>query len=244
MPADAGQHLLAWDMQQAGVADFSERAVPVALTRILVDAAAASAPQPVVTARRVQLYPSMQGEVPRSRLWLAALRIVADRPLLGVGPGAYRRVYGEYLGMERWDSQVHSNDLLLELAATTGLLGLGAFLATVLMAVGWQVHALRAARSQRGAQAARGPARAGPSLDRDARSLLIGGCLAATAAAFGHGLVDYFLVFVPTAIEFWVILGIGLGIAVGLLGARAQETETGDPTAPATAVAPLGSAHA
>ena len=48
---------------------------------------------------------------------------------------------------------------------------------------------------------------------------MIGG-LAATAAALGHGIVDHFLVFVPMAILFWVPLGMAVGLAATLGGAR------------------------
>ena len=123
--------------------------------------------------------------------------------MLGIGPGGYRMVYGAELGMTRWDTRVHANNLALELTATTGILGVSAFLAVVLLAARQALRGLRPPR---------------PGLGPSLPAALIAGSVAATAAAFGHGLVDHFLVFAPMAILFWVLLGIGTGLG---LGARA-----------------------
>lgn len=193
---------LAWDMQQVGVVEFSERDVPVAITRVLLDREAAARPQPVTPADRLLLYPTKLPTLDRADLWTAAVRLIEKHPLLGVGPGAYRRVYGAELGLSRWDTQIHANDLYLELAATTGLLGLMAFLATVASSVGHGVRGLLDAGH--GGRAARRP------------GLLIVGTFAATAAALGHGILDHFLVFTPMAILFWVPLGLAVALAGGL----------------------------
>lgn len=202
VPAGSAAMDLAWDMQQAGVVEFSERDVPVAVTHVTIDAMAAGRPEPVTAtlAQRRLLYPDLLPILERAELWTAAVRLVEKYPLLGVGPGAYRRVYGAQLGLSRWDTQIHANDLYLELAATTGLLGLAAFLLLVVLTVGRQIRGLaRLARP--------GPASVG--------GLLVAGSMAATAAALGHGIVDHFLVFVPMAILFWALLGIGTGLVGG-----------------------------
>lgn len=201
VPTDPGSYDLAWDMQQAGVADFSERGVPVAITRVIVDVDAGSRPVPVVVPERLLLYPNVLPVLDRAQLWTAAIRIVERDPLLGVGPGAYRRVYGAELGLTRWDTQIHANNLYLELAATTGLLGLGAFLVAVGALLRPVMGALRRARRRAGTPTP--------------RALMITGTVAATAAALAHGIVDHFLVFAPMAILFWVLLGIGAGLALG-----------------------------
>jgi len=194
---------LAWDMQQVDVVEFSERDVPVAITHVTIDADAAGKPSPVTPARRLVLYPDKLPVLERSQLWTAAVRLIWQHPLLGVGPGVYRRVYGAQLDLTSWDTQIHANDLYLELAATTGLLGLGAFLLTVGLALRAGARGLMHARS-----------RAGVAPVAPVAALVIVGSLAATAAALGHGIVDHFLVFVPMAILFWVLLGIGVGLAM------------------------------
>jgi len=204
---------LAWDMQQGSVAEFSERDVPVAVTRVTIDAAAAGRPAAVTRAQPLLLYPELLPILDRPQLWTAAIRIVERHPLLGVGPGAFRRVYGAELGLTRWDTQIHANDLYLELAATTGLLGLGAFLLAVGLAVGRQARGL--------GRVSRAPAPT-PAV------LLLVGSLAATAAALAHGVVDHFLVFTPMAILFWVLLGLGVGLAERLGGGgRRPRTRSG-----------------
>lgn len=78
---------------------------------------------------------------------LAALNTFLDHPITGVGPGVYFREYSReyanrldlrYLGSER-----RGHSLYLELAADTGIVGLGAFLAMVTTAL---VLLLRASR--------------------------------------------------------------------------------------------------
>ena len=72
--------------------------------------------------------PSVQS---RLAAWEAGLAGLAERPLLGWGPGNYATVFGlfgtGYAGTAEAHDQAHS--VLIELAATTGVAGLGAWLA-------------------------------------------------------------------------------------------------------------------
>ena len=56
----------------------------------------------------------------------------------GVGPDNYRLEYGRYLGAERWDTNIYSNNLYLELLTGSGILGLAAFV-LMLARVRWSV---------------------------------------------------------------------------------------------------------
>jgi hypothetical protein len=60
----------------------------------------------------------------------AAMSVVADRPLLGVGPGNYQMKIGEYYrGLPKDNTMPHGSQIgWAVLLATTGLLGLAAFL--------------------------------------------------------------------------------------------------------------------
>ena len=89
----------------------------------------------------------------------------------------------------------------MELAATTGLLGLAAFA----ILVGYVV--LRVLRSIR-------------------RTVLLVFILGAISAFFWAGLVDYFLGFMGNAGLFWALLGLGLGLATRRTTVSAQGGST------------------
>jgi O-antigen ligase len=66
---------------------------------------------------------------------LAAWNTFLDHPIVGVGPGVYfkeySREYANRLGLRYLQSERRGHSLYLELAADTGLIGLGAFLVMV-----------------------------------------------------------------------------------------------------------------
>lgn len=62
----------------------------------------------------------------------AAAAVFADHPILGVGPSSFRFYYEEYtegVGLRSKETERVAHNLYLEMAANSGLLGLGAFLA-------------------------------------------------------------------------------------------------------------------
>jgi putative inorganic carbon (hco3(-)) transporter len=66
---------------------------------------------------------------------LAAINVFADHPLIGVGPGQffarYSQQYANELDLRFLETRRRAHNLYLELAADTGVIGLGAFLAIV-----------------------------------------------------------------------------------------------------------------
>jgi len=66
---------------------------------------------------------------------LAALHVFLDHPVTGVGPGVYfrdySRDYANRLGLRYLGSERRGHSLYLEMAADTGIIGLGAFLVMV-----------------------------------------------------------------------------------------------------------------
>jgi hypothetical protein len=74
--------------------------------------------------------------VPRSQLWHAALEMFLKYPF-GVGPDNYRLLYGRFLGLTQWNTDIYSNSLYLELLTGSGILGLGAF---ALIVISMQRH--------------------------------------------------------------------------------------------------------
>ncbi len=68
----------------------------------------------------------------RATEMIAAAQVFVDHPVIGVGPGMfkqYSRQYGNRLGIRRLEEGRESHSLYLGLAAETGALGLGCFLA-------------------------------------------------------------------------------------------------------------------
>jgi O-antigen ligase len=73
-----------------------------------------------------------ESEVQRVYLWDASVRMGADHPVLGVGPGGWSRLAPEYIrGDEDWVSMAHPHSDPLYLWSTTGALGLLAVLSVV-----------------------------------------------------------------------------------------------------------------
>ena len=82
----------------------------------------------------------------RATSMLAAVRVAADYPILGVGPGNfpfYNREYAKVGGFRAQEEDRAAHCLYLHLAAEMGLLGLGAFLAMVAVTL----HGLHRVRS-------------------------------------------------------------------------------------------------
>jgi O-antigen ligase len=118
-----------------------------------------------------------------------------ERPLLGVGPDNFRRLYGPYLGPRALDDRVNANSLYVETLADLGLVG-AASLALLFVAL---AHgAVRAWRSDRAPE----------------RMVVIASGAALVAFAL-HGIVDNVLPATPLYGLFW--------IHAGLLAGRSSE---------------------
>lgn len=80
------------------------------------------------------------GVRPRTETWRLALEAVADRPLVGYGPGQFRRATSprRTVALARAEGAdrlfVDAHNLVVEYAVTTGLLGLAALVAWLLLA--------------------------------------------------------------------------------------------------------------
>ena len=129
-PAIPGSYLLIWDMK-SNQDWFSRMGVVPAFIEVEIEPGVQRSTSQGDLSRWYRpdpdTIPSLDASVSRLDLWIAAVRMALDNPILGVGPDNFRLMYGRYLGYSRWDSKVRSNNLYLELAATCGLLGLFAF---------------------------------------------------------------------------------------------------------------------
>jgi O-antigen ligase len=84
--------------------------------------------------------------VERLAHWVAAQRMWAQAPWLGVGPGNYATVYPQ-VRLPQWEEPLgHAHNIYLNVAAETGLVGLAAYTALMVMAFVWIGRQLRNAR--------------------------------------------------------------------------------------------------
>ncbi len=188
-------HVVAWDVLAPGQVWLSQYGVPVHTTQIvsLGRPGEVPLPQPVIAAQ-LDLYRDLGLPPTRDELWSAAAQMTAEEPLLGHGPGTFRLRYGPYLGLADWDTDIHANNMYLELSATIGLLGLATFLVVIALVA---VPLLRRVF---------GPARTAAR----AETLFAAALAAALVAFMVHGAVDYFVGFNPTGGLFWAVLGLAL----------------------------------
>lgn len=187
-PTRAGRVLLQLDLQRQDGAWFTQKGNPMPEFQVEVTAAPLAPIETPAAAARAYLPPSEQGEVGRLDLWRVALRMAAERPLLGAGPDNFRHLYGIYLGRREFNTSIHANSLYFDTLANLGLAGLAAVLALA--------YAV--------ARRAWGVFRARP-MDRGA--WLAVAVLLSLGAYFAHGALDYFLEFTPTYGLFWVLVG-------------------------------------
>ncbi len=119
---------------------FAGVALLVLAALLLGSLSPAQLPQPV--AARVQEVPAFFGVgdplnqevnddnfalIERLAHWVAAQRMFAASPLLGVGPGNYAAVYDTYR-LPRWEEPLgHAHNVYLNVLAETGIIGFAAF---------------------------------------------------------------------------------------------------------------------
>ena len=140
----------------------------------------------------------------RMNLWQSAIRMIADHPLLGVGPDNFLYAYrGFYITPAAWQEPglSHPHNVVLDFAARLGLLGLAAGVLVMGGAV-WQ--AVRAVAHSRVA-------------DPGLRPLAIG-LFGLLAAMLAHGLVDHSFFLVDLAFVFMLACGLTAQIRRSTIG--------------------------
>jgi len=167
-------------------------AVPVVLVGTTFAVLAPDRPEVQVVQARVSTFGDVEGNPydRRPYIWAEGRREVAERPLLGWGPGQFPVVSVRSASNASTVSAQHAHDVLLTVAAEIGLLGAA-------LLVGFTLHLLGILR--RGLAAA---------ASTSSRTLLAGiGC--APAVIVGQGIVDFEL---RNAVIFTM-----LAVLVGLL---------------------------
>jgi O-antigen ligase len=132
------------------------------------------------------------GKIDRVVMWQAALGMIRDKPVLGVGVNTFMANYLDYwVGGERQPRYAHN--CFLQVAAETGLLGLGAFLAVL----GFLFQQI-----QQGIR----------MLGEPERRLLIG-CAVGLVAFCVQAAVDTNFYALRQAALFWVLAGSSIGLS-------------------------------
>lgn len=189
VPETPGEYRVQWDMVEETVLWFSWRGSIPSSTRLIV------AGDFIVGAPRPELEPANHSSdappVERPVLWGAAMAMFRANPLFGVGPDNFRWIYGNYLSLTRWDTNIHANSIYLEWLADTGLIGLLAFL---WLNGRWLQFAWQRLNRQ-------------ADLDFWVWQLAL---IASLTAWFVHGFLDNFFEFAGTYILFWLIAGLAI----------------------------------
>jgi O-antigen ligase len=196
-PAAAGLYLVEWDALREGVAWFSWRGSPTAPMRLLVEPIGPRATAPPTEAQVALPHPA------RVQFWAAAVAMLRDHPVLGVGPDNFRVRFADYSGIAESHIGTHAHSLYLESLADTGLLGLVGLVGVLVgvVRIGW----------------------AGLGARRDSDWLWHAALFASLLSWLLHGLLDDFERFWPAHVAFWIV--VGLLVRGRRLGQRTDRAE-------------------
>jgi O-antigen ligase len=153
---------------------------------------------PLAGAERVRSLLDLGGETAlrRLKLWEAAVDMIRDSPLLGVGLDNFLYQYPRYMRPEAWQEPdlSHPHNILLDWWTRLGVLGVGAL---VWLEVAFFRLALRVYRS----------------LDEGRTRALALGVMASMVDFLVHGLIDNSYFLVDLAFVFFLTLGIARRLA-------------------------------
>ena len=186
-PVAPGSYYLVWEMFSE-LGSFSAHGVPPALVPVQVGDVASGGPQPL---------PNLVSERTRSELWRLAAAMWRERPLLGFGPDNFRKLHSQFAGWPVADERHAAHNSVLEVAATTGVLGV-----TALVATWWTVFA--ALRRTLGRPSA---------VERQTAAIVLG----LLAAQLAQSSVDYLLSFTAHYLLFGLVWGQAWLASAGLL---------------------------
>jgi O-antigen ligase len=111
--------------RRAAILALSAGAVALAVFAVRADA------ERGFLGQRLRSIPDIEVNADRTALWLGALRMVRDHPLLGTGYGTFLQAWPQYHSDPALDGKPTAHNIFLNFAAETGLLGLAAFLAVL-----------------------------------------------------------------------------------------------------------------
>ena len=184
-PSPPGDYHLAWDMLLEHRFWFSYEYSPLEMTKVKVLPSAEAGPVEALTPRP---FPQPRFHLSRLELWWSALKMLAQNPVLGVGPDNFRLLYGKAAGLQAWDRHYHANNLYIELVLSAGLLGGTLFLWFLWRLCRFLGTACRTAVT--------------------ADLPLVLGFSTSIVGVMLHGLFDSFLAFTPTYVMIWTAIGL------------------------------------
>jgi len=196
-PPQSGNYRLVWDIVQEGRLWFLRQESQLALTKVSVKGEPAGL-LPLIDGPRFLPIDEARYQLDRMVLWKAAFSLLKERPLLGVGPGNFRLLYGDVLGLKVWNLNLHANNTYLEFLAGTGIFGGAAFIYL------WMCLGALLRRGWKNVKSAHFP-------------FFLGSAAAVVAIAV-HGLADHFFSFTPTYLMIWVAFALSVVISTGHVG--------------------------
>ncbi|MGK7915053.1 MAG: IctB family putative bicarbonate transporter [Prochloraceae cyanobacterium] len=127
----------------------------------------------------------------RINVWAAAIKMIGDRPLIGIGPGhgVFKQIYPLYMRTNYTALSAYS--VFLETAVEFGLIGLGCFLWLIFATFKGGISQLESWRAQRNPQ-----------------GFWIIAAIAAMVGMLAHGLVDTVWYRPPINLLWWLMLAI------------------------------------
>jgi len=129
----------------------------------------------------------------RIEVYRGTLQMIADRPLLGVGPGNFPVVYPRYRNKKHIIFMNETHNDYLQFASEMGIFSLAAFLVLLFLYLKYAIKYLVSSKNMY---------LAGLAL----------GCMVSIAAIALHGLMDFPFQIPANALTFWVILGLTVSI--------------------------------
>lgn len=192
-PNVAGEYTLVWDLIQERVVWFSQKNGQNGRTDVTVSGpprsdrpagAFGGSQQARPDERQVQ---TVAPPIPdRRTLWGLAAQRWRERPWFGIGLDNFRLTYGTYLGYTIWNNAIHTNNWYIETVVSLGVLGglpFFAWMAFLLYRI-WRRISM-------------------PASPPWALAVATG-----VLAFYIHGILDYFMLFNPTALLFWILVGL------------------------------------
>ena len=206
------QYQLFWDLVHEQRTWFAAKNGQQVVTKVTVNGGqvATERPEPFSHTGRTNAWDYRPAIPGRLTLWRIAAQLLPEQPLWGIGLDNYRLIYGRYLNQTEWNQTVHSNNWYIETLVSLGLLGsLPFFIWLGLLGYDiWQ----------------RITGRRWWLVSSEAASPTLAQMAVATSliAYLLHGLVDYFLLFNPTGLLFWLLVGLWLQLRRGERGEDAS----------------------
>lgn len=184
-PKKGGDYKLVWDLEQKDVVRFEAKSGISTSSQVTVVAEGDQVTDDESWTEAASYLPPIPG---RRTLWTVALQKFRRHPIWGIGLDNFRLTYGRELGHEKWNETIHTNSWYLEMLVSLGLVGSLPFFAWLTLLVIDMAQTLR----------------------RTSTTLWQVGIAAGLLAYLIHGLLDYFLLFNPTGLLFWLLVGLWL----------------------------------